>query len=263
MTECRITNPEKRTDFPYGLPLFRNGFALEFSDLTVISGENGSGKSTFLENLAQKLGYSVYGGTVNQAAGLETLRVPKETAYNGYRFHEGETDRQDVFSDSAALSDNMSLVFRNKFKTRNGYFLRAEHLQDLLAQLSDRSAYAECSHGEGLLKLFGRRMRDGVVILDEPETALSPMRQFDLARMIAESMRLDTVQYIVATHSPILMAIPGADFYYIGADGLKAASYKDSAHFKILRKFFEEPDRYMRHYLYDGNEGARKRDIDE
>jgi predicted ATPase len=221
--------------YPFCLPAVR---ALEQIELhpkvTFFVGENGSGKSTLLEALAISLGFNAEGGSKN------------------FRF---DTRR------SHSVLHEFLRIAKGVKRPRTGFFLRAEsffnvateieHLDEgaggppIINSYGGRSLH-EQSHGESFLALMLERFSgQGLYILDEPEAALSPQRQLAvLSRM--HDLVLDHSQFIIATHSPILMAYPDACIYQCGQSGLAQIAYQETDHFKVTREFLSNPDRMLR-----------------
>ncbi len=222
-----------------GLPVVR---CLEENDIefekpvSVFVGENGSGKSTLLEAIAVAFGFNAEGGTKN------------------FRFSTNETHSE--------LYRHLRLSKRGYEK--NGFFLRAESIYNMATDI-DRmdsepsfsppviNSYGgvslhEQSHGESFLSIVQNRFGgSGIYILDEPEAALSPMRILTLMTEIDRLVR-DGSQFIIATHSPILMAFPDADVFELSDDGINKVDYRDTEHFRVTADFMRDPDR-MLHYL--------------
>jgi len=116
-----------------------------------------------------------------------------------------------------------------------------------------RRAYGEdmqaFSHGEAYLKILQSRISDkGVYLLDKPEAALSPLRQLSLIAYILEVIKNKNTQFIIATHSPILMGIPGANIYEIHEEDMQLVKYKETDHYRITKNFLDNPDYYLRHF---------------
>lgn len=218
--------------YPFNLPAVRTLERLELHPkVTFLVGENGSGKSTLLEALAVSLGFNAEGGSKNFNFGTrashselhEYLRVAK-----GYK------------------------------RPRDGFFLRAEsffnvateieHLDEgpggppVIGGYGGRSLH-EQSHGESFLALLMKRFgRQGLYILDEPEAALSPQRQlFALARL--HELAQQQTQFIIATHSPLLMAYPDALIYQCTAEGVHRVAYEETEHYRVTRDFMADPQR--------------------
>ena len=221
--------------FPLSLPVVRTLGQLELHPkVTFFIGGNGSGKSTFLEAIAVSLGFNPEGGTKN------------------FSF----TTR----SSHSALHEYLRIA-KGVRRPRDGFFLRAEsffnvatNIEELDAEPSSgppiinsygfRSLH-EQSHGESFLALMMNRFGGkGVYILDEPEAALSPQRQLAvLARM--HDLVIDASQFIIATHSPILMAYPDAWIYRFASDGIRKVEYEETEHFQVTRDFLLNPKRSL------------------
>jgi predicted ATPase len=221
--------------FPFCLPAVKSLQQIDLhAKATFLIGENGSGKSTLLEAIAVSLGFNAEGGSKN------------------FRF--GTRRSHSVLHEYLRIAKGVK-------RPRDGYFLRAESFFNVATEIErldegaggppvidsygGRSLH-EQSHGESFLALllerFGGR---GLYILDEPEAALSPQRQLAvLSRM--HDLALDDSQFIIATHSPILMAYPDACIYQCGAEGLTQVAYRDTDHFKVTRDFLANPERMLR-----------------
>ena len=218
--------------YPYDLPVVRAlRRPLRFHPkVTYLIGENGTGKSTLLEAMALALGFNAEGGTRN-------LRFATRDTHSG-------------------LSEYIH-VARGR-GVRRGYFFRAESFYNVASALDDidatefyggRSLHAQ-SRGEAFLTLAATQFRgDGVFLLDEPEAALSPGRQLGVLSLIHDSVRAGS-QYVIATHSPILMAYPGAWIYTLTEAGLTRTQYDDTEHVQITRNFLANPARTLR-YLFE------------
>ncbi|MBZ9993260.1 AAA family ATPase [Mesorhizobium sp. BH1-1-4] len=237
-----LLDPERVADwekYPWNLPLFRgHAFELEFTaPITIIVGENGTGKSTLLEAIGALAGYDEAGGG------------------KGYRpvDHSGAIDKS-----GAALAD----TFRAHWlpKVTAGWFFRAESFYSV-ARYLDQAAldsggappdFLSWSHGEGFIRFFEERCRrQGIYILDEPESALSPSRQIELLKMLRRMNQSGTAQVIMATHSPLLMACPGARLFRISRFGLEPSDFRDTDHFRMLRDFTNDPDGFLAEALYE------------
>lgn len=219
--------------FPYTMPLFAHGIQYEFSsDVTIFVGENGSGKSTLLEAIAEKCHFHVAGGGRNQR----------------YQHHQSES----------SLAHALRLSWFPK--VTEGFFLRAESFYNfasyvdeiasddpsILAEYGGTSLHQQ-SHGESFLNLFMYRFRRGLFILDEPEAALSPQRQLAFMRIIHELTRSQQAQFLIATHSPILLCYPAAEVISTDGDTLQRIDYRDSDHYQLASGFLANPERYLRH----------------
>ncbi|WP_145410664.1 AAA family ATPase [Paenibacillus xylanexedens] len=231
--------PEQQDLFPYHIPALRNLDELEFKHkVTFLVGENGSGKSTLLEAIGVSCGFSIVGG--------KDLVITNE-------------------KDDASLSIIMNLQWMPRVK--QGFYFRAETF-DTFAKYIDEladdpsvgmSAYAPYggkslnvrSHGQGFLEFLTNRLSTkGLYLLDEPESALSPQNQLVLLRMIHE-MESSGSQFIIATHSPILMSYPGACIYEFSEEGIIEVAYEDTEHFLLTRDFLNHRERYYKQLFED------------
>jgi predicted ATPase len=177
---------------PFTIPVLVDGLNLQFtSPVTFLVGENGSGKSTILEALAWSAGFSAEGGN-------------RSNSYS-------EDD------DGGSLGRALGLTWRQKVST--GFFLRAETFFNFATYLEQSESTFQRyggvslhrqSHGEAFLSLFSHRFEDGLYLLDEPEAALSPQRQLAFLRILYELTSQRVAQFIIATHSPIILSFPGA-----------------------------------------------------
>ena len=226
---------------PYNLPFVRTLNLKIDSAVTVFVGENGSGKSTLLEAIAALSRLPVAGGSRND---LGATHAP-----------EGES----------ALAKALRPTFHSR--PTDGYFLRAEfqaHFASLLdaraedpefmrlgnpyARYGGRSLHAR-SHGEAFLSVITSRFRDGLVLLDEPEAALSPQRQLALLALMHDLVEAGQSQFVVATHSPILMTFPGAQLVSFDDPALPRIRLEDTTHFEITKGMLDSPGRYWKHLL--------------
>ena len=246
----------KRLDYPFNLPLIQNFNSLTFTHpVTILAGDNGSGKTTLLEGIA--------------AAG-ESILISGEYM---------EKDRS--FSHAYDLSDELKLIWSNR--TKNGFFFRASDFITYTRELANmreearitaeeirkrdphsleilpyartyselRHLYGEGldvrSHGESFLDLFQARFKpNGLYILDEPEAPLSPNKQLTFLALLHEMVQ-DGAQFIISTHSPILMAYPGAEIFEIKQDQLIQTSFDEVEHVRLTADFLKGPQRYLRH----------------
>jgi predicted ATPase len=214
---------------PFTLPLLSQGLTLEFSTpVTFLVGENGSGKSTLLEALAWAVGFGAQGGNRDNS------------------FTEG--------ADGHALGRALRLRWRQKVS--GGFFLRAETFFNFATYLEDvgstflayggESLHAQ-SHGEAFLSLFQHRFEDGLYLLDEPEAALSPQRQLAFLRVLYDLTSQKIAQFVIATHSPILLTFPGATVLSLDGGTMRSVSYRDTEHYQVTRDFLNAPERFYRH----------------
>ena len=138
-----------------------------------------------------------------------------------------------------------------------GFFPRAESFYNFatyIVQVSDLRAYGgkslhSQSHGESFLSLFANRFEQGIYILDEPEAALSPQRQLSFLKIIHDLATPRHAQFLIATHSPILLAYPGAVIFDLDGDEIQPTSYRETKHYLITRDFLNSPERFFKHLL--------------
>jgi predicted ATPase len=221
--------------FPFTIPILSKGLDLDItSNVTFLVGENGTGKSTLLEAIADGCGFNLAGGNRNH----NYSRYPTES--------------------------NLSSAMRLSWypKVTNGFFMRAEsffnfatyidELEDpgILGAYGGKSLHQQ-SHGEAFFSLFLNRFHQGIYILDEPEAALSPNRQLAFLAIIHELEKSDKAQFIIATHSPILLCYPGAVVLSLDGDEIKQIDYRDSEHYRLTKEFLDDPDRYFHHLFSD------------
>ena len=261
LREILVHQPESKNDrYPFNIPALVNLHQLEFSSpITIFVGENGSGKSTLLESIAR-------------AARL--VSVGSE-----------ELDRDSSLDAVKPLADGLKLIWNKRthrgfFLRAEDFFGFVKRLHSIQAEMQtelkridqdyqDRSEYARMlaktpaisslkavesrygadlnaqSHGESFLTLFQSRfVPGGLYLLDEPEAALSPLSQLGLILMIKEMVQQDA-QIIVATHSPILMAMPEAVLYDFDQNPPVVRSYDELEHVQLYRSFLNDPDDYL------------------
>ncbi len=201
------------------------------SAITIFIGENGTGKSTLLEAIAISYGFNPEGGTKNF-----------------------------IFSTNCSHSELYKHLSLSKVAyPQDGFFLRAESFYNVASYVEEIGAthnyggtsLHQQSHGESFLALVQNRFcGNGLYILDEPEAALSPMRLLTLMAEI-DILVKNNSQFIIATHSPMLMAFPNANVLEFSQNGMKAVHYKDTEHYQITRNFLENPDKMFKYLLSD------------
>ena len=222
---ARVTDPAA---YPFCLPFLQGDFELNFDHaITIIVGENGTGKSTLLEGIAVLAGYDEAGG------GKGYMPVDHSQAVE-------------------AMGGRLSKALRASWlpKITNGWFFRAESFFSV-ARYLDRAAvetneippdFLSHSHGEGFLRFFEERCRwQGIFIFDEPESALSPSRQIEFLKLLRRMDRSGISQVIMATHSPMLMAYPGARLLRLSKYGLEPVTVEDTDHYRLMREFWADP----------------------
>jgi predicted ATPase len=222
----RITD---RAAYPFCLPLLKDDFELSFDrSITIIAGENGTGKSTLLEGIAVLAGYDEAGG------GKGYMPVDHSNAIE-------------------KMGGQLSTALRASWLPRitNGWFFRAESFFSVARYLDEAARepmsgpppdYLSHSHGEGFLRFFQERcQKQGIFIFDEPESALSPARQMEFLRLMRRMEESTICQIVMATHSPVLMAYPGARLLRLSKYGLEPVTVKDTDHYKVMREFCDDP----------------------
>ena len=222
--------------YPFNVKAFSRGVDLAFrSTVTFFVGENGSGKSTLLEAIAECCGFNPEGGN---------------------RDHHFAT-----FGDRSDLAKALRLSWLPK--VTEGFFLRAESFYSFatyIEQVSNLRAYGgkslhEQSHGESFLSLFVNRFEQGIYILDEPEAALSPQRQTFFSQDHPRSRKTRPcghAQFLISTHSPIILSYPGAVLFNLDGDTIREIAYNETEHYLVTRDFLNSPGRYFKH-LFDAS----------
>lgn len=220
---------------PWNVRAFSRGIDLEFrSNVTFFVGENGSGKSTLLEAIAERCGFNPEGGN---------------------RDHLYET-----FGDRSELASALRLSWLPK--VTEGFFLRAESFYNFATYIEQvstllpyggRSLHAQ-SHGESFLALFTHRFEQGIYLLDEPEAALSPQRQLSFLKILHDLAEPNQAQFLISTHSPILLSYPGATLYSLDGEAIREIEYRETDHYRITKEFLNAPERFLK-ILFSDAEG--------
>jgi predicted ATPase len=213
-----------RAAYPFCLPFLQDEFELSFDrSITIIVGENGTGKSTLLEGIAVLAGYDEAGGG------------------KGY----SPVDHSNAVE---AMGGQLSEALRASWlpKITNGWFFRAESFFSVARYLdaagSPAADFLSYSHGEGFLRFFEQRcQRQGIFIFDEPESALSPSRQMEFLKLMRRMEESTICQIVMATHSPMLMAYPNARLLRLSKHGLEPVTVEQTDHYKVMREFCEDP----------------------
>ena len=224
-----INDASYLNDIPAIKHLIQQGKLSFKKDVTFFVGENGTGKSTLIEAIAVAAGFNAEGGTAN--------------------FH---------FSTRESHSELWEAIGLSKLgKPKDGFFLRAESFYNIASYIDEvgvTSSYGgislhDQSHGESFLALVQNRFSgNGLYILDEPEAALSPMHLLILMAEIHELVKNNS-QFIIATHSPILMAFPGAEIFSFTEEGIRSVAYEDTEHYQVTKAFLDNPKRMLKNLL--------------
>ena len=219
--------------YPFSMPSIKSLYQIELKSwITFFVGENGSGKSTLLEAIADKCDFNTAGGGRN----------------NVYEVHASES----------ALGDYIRLSWMPKIT--NGFFLRAEsfyHFASHIDAVDDTGFknYGGCSlhkqsHGESFLSLFLNRFRGkAIYLLDEPEAALSPSRQLTFLKIIHDLTRSGEVQFIIATHSPILLGYPDSVILSFDDGKITEVEYEMTDHYQITKYFLQHREKFLSEIL--------------
>jgi len=261
LSTLRLRNyPEDEADtFPWNLPLIKNLETLEFEkNISFFVGENGSGKSTILEAIAAYTEVPLAGS---------------------FRLADDES-----LAASNRLADYLSLRYAEK--THHGFFVRAEdfigfsrHIKRQIRELDEEIADVKAtftggdikltlgtlegernsfikryskdleamSHGEGFMKFFTSRITGkGLYLIDEPEAALSPTRQLSLISLILEKVKKTGAHFIIATHSPIIMAAPNSEVFYFQDSEITKIDYRETEHYLLTKAILDNPELVMR-----------------
>ncbi|SDN28486.1 Predicted ATPase [Psychrobacillus sp. OK028] len=216
--------------YPFSIPSIQNLKQIDLqSKVTFFVGENGSGKSTLLEAIADKCEFNTAGG--------------------------GRNNFYEVDASESALGDYIKLSWLPK--VTNGFFLRAESFYSFASHIDTmgtgpyggKSLHHQ-SHGEAFFSLFSNRFRGrGIYLLDEPEAALSPSRQLAFLRILHDLVQEDDSQFIIATHSPILLGYPDATILSFDDGEIKEVEYEETDHFQLTKYFLQNRERFLQEIL--------------
>ncbi|MFH0915410.1 MAG: AAA family ATPase [bacterium] len=218
--------------YPFDITPLQGRQELRFREVvSFLVGENGSGKSTLVKALARRCGLHMWGqperpltkGELSAAALSSHLRV---TLTNGPVT--GGLFSAETFREWAEFLDDVARLDPGQAKYHGG------------AELTARS------HGEGILAYFRGRYRvPGLYFLDEPESALSPASQVELLRLLQAYRRSGHAQFVIATHSPIIMALPQSQIFHFSDKGIEETPYESTEHFQLYRAFLADPPAFL------------------
>jgi len=214
--------------YPFNIPILRETSELTFrSPIVFFVGENGSGKSTLLDAITRKCGIHIWDKPRRHVVHnnpYETRLVDYITVTWANGSVPGSLFRAETFHDLADFLDDVALCDPGRLKYHGGRILNT------------------LSHGEGILSYFGGRYHiKGLYILDEPEAALSPVSQVKFLKLLRRLEAAGHAQFIMATHSPILLAYPGAQIFGFDSSRIKEIDYEDTAHYRLYKQFFTDP----------------------
>ena len=213
--------------YPFNLDIFQRTNGITFhSPVTFFIGENGTGKSTLLEALSHTCGIHIWSGMERKRFEMN----PYEEAL--YRFIAVE------WTDGVVPGSFFSSgIFRNFAQSLDEWAAASSKILDYFG---GKSLLTQ-SHGQSLISFFKARYRiKGLYLLDEPETALSPKSQLELLRLLMDMSKAGHAQFIIATHSPILMACPGAHIYSFDSGPIKLVEYEETEHYRVYKSFMED-----------------------
>lgn len=233
LQEIRMDQVPDREEYPFNIPsirFIREKGGLTFpKPVTFFVGENGTGKSTLLEAIAVAMGYNAEGGSGDFSFST------RDTHADLYRYID---------------------VCRTEWP-EDGFFLRAESFYNTASYLDETSnlrryggrSFHEQSHGESFFSLIANRFEgNGLYLLDEPEAALSPQRLLSLLVLVDDLVKANS-QFIISTHSPILMAYPHARIIEFSDRGLQEVAFRETAHYKLTKQFIDQPERMIQYLL--------------
>lgn len=220
--------------FPLTLPFVENLDLRITTPVTFLVGENGSGKSTLLEALVDIAGLPVRGGGKGELAD-----------------HGGESELAPYLRSGWTQRPGHGFFFRAEFEERFASLLDSrrddrDFIGDSYSRYGGRSLH-ERSHGEAFLHMMRAWMYSGILFMDEPESALSPQKQLTLLTLIYDMVEDRDTQFVIATHSPILMTFPGATILSLDGGDIHEITLEETQHYQITKGILESPERYWRH----------------
>ncbi|MGJ5218224.1 AAA family ATPase [Bradyrhizobium oligotrophicum] len=217
-----------RDAYPFCLPIFADEFELSFDkSITIVVGENGTGKSTILEGIAALAGYDDAGG------GKGYMPVD----------HSQATEKMGGVLSKALRASWLPKITNGWFFRAESFFTVARYLDQAARDVGELGPdFLSHSHGEGFLRFFEERcQRQGIFIFDEPESALSPSRQLEFLKLLRRMEESRICQVIMATHAPMLMAYPNARLMRLTKSGLEPVTVEETDHYRVMREFCADP----------------------
>lgn len=256
-------NTEKTHPFPYNISAVRHAKQISFNQaVTVLVGDNGCGKSTLLETIGLYMNLPLIGGYSKSSSSFEAAQILLPYIDIEWR----RDTKMGFFFRAEDFSDFLKSAERDRNRIRNDISdLEGRVSEQIIKEMSNGSMnyslnnmYHEYgadmegfSHGEAYLKILETRIGNkGVFLLDEPEAALSPLKQLSLIFLIMQKLEQPNTQFIISTHSPILMGIPNAVLYEIDDNAITHTPYNETEHYRITKQFLQNPQYYLR--LYEG-----------
>ncbi len=234
LTKVRIRSEDYPTDclYPFNVPILQETTDLTFrSPIVFFVGENGSGKSTLLEAIMRKCGVHIWHKPKRHLAHhnpYETKLADYITITWANGGVPGSLFRAETFRDFADFLDDVALCDPGRLKYHGGRILNT------------------LSHGESILSYFSTRYHiKGIYFLDEPEAALSPTSQLKFLKVLQKVEAAGHAQFIIATHSPILLAYPGAQIFSFDGTHIEEMAYEDTAHYRLYKQFFADRDAFL------------------
>jgi len=250
--EIIVNNPHNKNKYPYSTPIFQKGFSLKInSPITIIVGDNGIGKSTLLEAIATKIGFSSFGGGASHVLlNSDIHKVIKNSYARGFYPKSGaellDDDRTILENlDNVSLSENIDIKWT--IKSNKGLFIRSETFANLISL--PRFNAEQLSHGEGILKILEDISDNGVYILDEPEAGLSPIKIIKLMGIIKNKTEQFNSQFIIASHNPILMCLPNSNLYELTENNICEIIPEQSEHFILTKRILNNKDEFLNRYF--------------
>ncbi len=251
---------DKERPFPFNIPAVRYAREVDLGQaVTIFVGDNGTGKSTLLESIAYAIDIPLIGGRIGGASpSFAAAKIIKPYMKIDWK----REVRKGFFFRAEDFSQFIDNVDREKEKIAMELIdLKGKVDDSIIQQMRENMNWASFgmrkqygqdmqafSHGEAYLHILQNRVLEkGIFMLDEPEAALSPLKQLSLLAFILEVLKGGQAQFIIATHSPILMGFPDAVLYQISEDKMERVSYQETDHYRITKRFLDDPESYLRH----------------
>lgn len=262
LRQILYSQPASVHSFPFSLPILQTLTSVNFSQVTIFVGENGTGKSTLLEALAAKLNLQTFGEQpISQDPTLQTARILAKylkLIWNRPNHHGFFLRSEDFFAYIKQIEHERG-INKGELQRIEQEFHNHSNMAKIKAASPYKSALAQIheqfgenadgqSHGEGYLSLFRHRLyRKGIFLIDEAEAALSPISQLALVHMIQETVKIGG-QFILATHSPILLGIPNAKIYSCDSIPIEVKEYDHLPHVEFYRDFLDHPQAFFKNF---------------